>query len=157
MLSRCCVCVSICIRIYFSRPLATELKVCVYRMKSENNLKVKNRRRRPTASFSYFLSASVVMAKTRYIFAWNRSPYFRYRGALAEFSMFLQTVNLQSGSPPPNTECANPFIKRAYTVPNTQVKIKVKVTLVQALRLCTGHTAHSGSRGIPLLFHDQRI
>ena len=26
---------------------------------------------------------------------------------------------------------------------------------VQALRLCTGRTAHSGSRGIALLFHDQ--
>ena len=36
------------------------------------------------------------------------------------------------------------------------VKAKVKVTLVQALRLCTGRTAHRGSRGIALLFHDQR-
>ena len=35
-------------------------------------------------------------------------------------------------------------------------KVKVKVTLVQALRLCTGRTAHRGSRGIALLFHDQR-
>jgi len=33
-------------------------------------------------------------------------------------------------------------------------KVKVKVTLVQALRLCTGRTAHRGSRGIVLLFHD---
>ena len=33
---------------------------------------------------------------------------------------------------------------------------KVKCTLAQALRLCTGHTAHRGSRGIALLFHDQR-
>ena len=31
---------------------------------------------------------------------------------------------------------------------------KVKITLVQALRLCTGRTAHRGSRGIDLLFHD---
>ena len=31
----------------------------------------------------------------------------------------------------------------------------VKCTLVQALRLCTGRTAHRGSRGIALLFHDQ--
>jgi len=31
---------------------------------------------------------------------------------------------------------------------------KVKCTLVQALRLGTGHTAHRGSRGIALLFHD---
>ena len=34
-------------------------------------------------------------------------------------------------------------------------KVKVKVTLVQALRLCTGRTAHRGSKGIALLFHDQ--
>ena len=32
-------------------------------------------------------------------------------------------------------------------------KGEVKVTLVQALRLCTGRTAHRGSRGIALLFH----
>jgi len=34
----------------------------------------------------------------------------------------------------------------------------VKCTLVQALRLCTGRTAHRGSRGIALLFldHDTR-
>ena len=31
---------------------------------------------------------------------------------------------------------------------------KVKCTLVRALRLCTGRTAHIGSRGIALLFHD---
>jgi len=30
----------------------------------------------------------------------------------------------------------------------------VKCTLVQALRLCTGPTAHRGSKGIVLLFHD---
>ena len=30
----------------------------------------------------------------------------------------------------------------------------VKCTLVQALRLCTGWTAHRGSRGIALPFHD---
>jgi hypothetical protein len=32
--------------------------------------------------------------------------------------------------------------------------VKVKVTLVQALRLCTGRTAHRGSRGIALPFLD---
>jgi len=31
---------------------------------------------------------------------------------------------------------------------------QVKCTLVQAPRLCTGRTAHRGSRGIALLFHD---
>jgi hypothetical protein len=34
---------------------------------------------------------------------------------------------------------------------------KVKCILLQALRLCTGRTAHSGSRGIALLFHDHGI
>jgi len=35
-------------------------------------------------------------------------------------------------------------------------EVKVKGTLIEALRLCTGHMAHRGSRGIALLFHDQR-
>jgi hypothetical protein len=35
-----------------------------------------------------------------------------------------------------------------------EVKVKVKFTLVQALRLCTGRTAHRGSRGVALLFLD---
>jgi len=33
-------------------------------------------------------------------------------------------------------------------------KVKVKVTLVQALRLCTGRTARRGSRGIAVPFYD---
>ena len=33
-------------------------------------------------------------------------------------------------------------------------RVKVKVTLVQALRLCTGRRAHRGSRSIALPFHD---
>jgi len=36
---------------------------------------------------------------------------------------------------------------------HSQKKI-VKCALVQALRLCTGRTAHRGSRGIALLFLD---
>jgi len=36
----------------------------------------------------------------------------------------------------------------------TSISTKVKCTLVQALRLCTGRTAHKGSRGIALLFFD---
>jgi hypothetical protein len=35
-----------------------------------------------------------------------------------------------------------------------KVKVKLKFTLVQALRLCTGRTAHRRSRGIAVLFHD---
>ena len=38
---------------------------------------------------------------------------------------------------------------------DTSLKVKVKCTPVQALRLCTGRTAHRGSRGIavPLYRH----
>ena len=32
--------------------------------------------------------------------------------------------------------------------------VKVKCTLVQALRVCIGRTAHRGSRGVALLFLD---
>ena len=35
-----------------------------------------------------------------------------------------------------------------------KIKKKVKVTLVQALRLCTGRKAYTGSSGIALPFHD---
>jgi hypothetical protein len=35
-------------------------------------------------------------------------------------------------------------------------KVKVKVTLVQALKFCTSRTAHRGSKVIALFFHDQR-
>ena len=34
-------------------------------------------------------------------------------------------------------------------------KVNFKCTLLQALRICTGCTAHRGSRGIALLFHDR--
>ena len=37
-----------------------------------------------------------------------------------------------------------------------QSLVKVKCTLIQALRLCTGRTAHRGSIGIALLFQNQR-
>jgi hypothetical protein len=45
--------------------------------------------------------------------------------------------------------------KRRYKESFNVLKVKkVKYTLVQALKLCTGHTAHSGSRGIVLPFLD---
>jgi len=43
-----------------------------------------------------------------------------------------------------------------YLKANSPQGKKVKVILVQALKLCTGRTAHKGSRYIALLFHDQR-
>jgi len=54
------------------------------------------------------------------------------------------------------------FIKRAVERITTDrrngrwmlKKVKVKCTLVQVLRLCTGRTAHRGSRGIALLILD---
>jgi len=47
--------------------------------------------------------------------------------------------------------CVLPNLLTVFVLYN---KVKVKVTLVQALRLCTGRTTHRGSRGIALLFHD---
>ena len=45
------------------------------------------------------------------------------------------------------------------TPPPDRLYKKVKCTFVQALRLCTGRTAHTVSRGIAVLFldHDTRI
>ena len=43
---------------------------------------------------------------------------------------------------------------KSFQISYKYVKVKVEVTLVQALRLCTGRTAHRGSRGIALPFHD---
>jgi hypothetical protein len=41
-----------------------------------------------------------------------------------------------------------------WVVKEQWTKVKVKVTLVQALIICTGRTSHRGSRDIALLFHD---
>jgi len=43
---------------------------------------------------------------------------------------------------------------RLWSAETELKKSKVKVTLVNALRLCTGRTAHRGSRGIAILFDD---
>ena len=43
---------------------------------------------------------------------------------------------------------------RIFVTVYIEVKVKVKSSLVQAMRLCTGRTAHRGSRGITLPFHD---
>ena len=50
------------------------------------------------------------------------------------------------------TELSNLILNS--TCIGSKKKKKVKCTLVQALRLCTGRMAHRGSRGIALLFHD---
>jgi hypothetical protein len=52
------------------------------------------------------------------------------------------------------TLCFN-FILLVHLFRNMKHKLKkLKCTLVQTLRLCTGHTTHRGSRGIALPFHD---
>ena len=45
-----------------------------------------------------------------------------------------------------------PFFRDTLQIGTKWVKVKVKFTLVEALRLCTGRTARRGSRGIALLF-----
>ena len=49
-----------------------------------------------------------------------------------------------------NDDCVDLLVKTV----KVKVKLKLKCTLVQALRLCTGRTAHRGSRSIALLFPD---
>ena len=44
--------------------------------------------------------------------------------------------------------------QKVYPTVRQIKKVKLKCTLVQALRLCTGRTAHRGSRGIALPFYD---
>jgi hypothetical protein len=44
---------------------------------------------------------------------------------------------------------------RTFLIKSSNKSKQVKCTLVQALRLCTGRTAHRGSRGVALLFHDR--
>jgi hypothetical protein len=47
-----------------------------------------------------------------------------------------------------------PLWRKKLQVPTEFNKRKVKCTIIQALRLCTGCTAHRGSRDIALLFLD---
>jgi hypothetical protein len=54
--------------------------------------------------------------------------------------------------------CTNKWCKFVLNYSHFYVrtlKKKVKVTLVQALRLCTDRMAHRRSRDIALLFHDE--
>ena len=57
-------------------------------------------------------------------------------------------VSLRLHLPPATCVLHFPFI------PSLIIFGKLRCTLVQALRLCTGRTAHRGSRGIAVLFLD---
>jgi len=85
----------------------------------------------PSARLKSHLSWSI-----RFFSTWHRQPLLRCPSC--RFSYCCTSAILRS--------------KQQAVSPS----IKVKVTLVQALKLCTGRTAHRGSRGIALLFHDQR-
>jgi hypothetical protein len=50
--------------------------------------------------------------------------------------------------------CTRAFIWKIRRNFYMKISKKLKCTLVQALRFCTGCTAHRGSRGIALLFYD---
>jgi hypothetical protein len=60
------------------------------------------------------------------------------------FWMTVAVVESSSSSPPP----------LLYNIRVLQVTGKVKCTLVQAVKLCTGRTANRGSRGIALPLRD---
>ena len=66
-------------------------------------------------------------------------------------SLFIRTLTfkLDSGKTKSSSQWATKTPSTGQTRPEN-----VKCTLVQALRLSTGRTPHSGSRGIALLFLD---
>jgi hypothetical protein len=51
-----------------------------------------------------------------------------------------------------DTEHRRIIVQALTTTNKVKVKVKVKCTLVLAMRLCTGRTAHRGSRDIALLY-----
>ena len=68
-----------------------------------------------------------------------------------EFAGKLTHISMTSWKTSPMFQQKTSFIRSFYSVSNN-VKVKVKCTLVQALRLCTGCTTHRGSRGIAVLY-----
>ena len=75
-------------------------------------------------------------------------------------TFFTQEINLSTRKHATNTTTLSATQINCMSRESLQClnrnKSKVQCTLVQALRLCTGRTAHRGSRGIALVFHDQR-
>ena len=61
---------------------------------------------------------------------------------------------VQIGHPTVNAACLVQSNQSEPKSNGVKDKGKVKCTLVQALRLCTGRTAHRGSGGIARPFHD---
>jgi hypothetical protein len=69
---------------------------------------------------------------------------------------FLDRPQLATSALKKGLQLADDLIEHLFEEDHSMHKVKVKVncTLVQALRLCTVRTAHRGSRGVALLFHD---
>ena len=74
-----------------------------------------------------------------------------YRSCSSKGLWWWEGVSYSNGRNPGMLQVGTFF--RAYRY----AYIKVKVTLIETLRLCTGRTAHTGSRGIALPFHDHGI
>jgi len=102
-----------------------------------------------------------------HIFRWTDGTAFRLNPACLSHKTFrppVHCVNIYKGSV--KVEFLQPkfdevlkftvFVLWNWRADYRRSILHVKCTLVQALRLCTGRTAHRGSRGIALLFHDQR-
>jgi len=98
---------------------------------------------------------------------WQLDPVFRNSSAQLKTSHGFKKVIFQNQSAhfliprsttclaPPSTKAPISYFLSTISARN-KVKVKVKCTIVLALRLCTGRTAHRGSRGVAILFHDQR-
>jgi hypothetical protein len=67
-------------------------------------------------------------------------------------TFFLNKIQYRALWPVPIAVAAYKEIRNTVPQDSGMLKQKVKCTLVQALRLCTGRTVHSGSRGIALLY-----
>jgi len=76
------------------------------------------------------------------------SPYLRYKFGTIEGKAHLQLSQLWSVQ---HAICSYTSTKFSHS---RFMKGTIRCTLVQALRICTGHTAHRGSRGIALIFPD---
>jgi hypothetical protein len=82
-------------------------------------------------------------------------PVNSWLWAVLSFFLFFNSANKNPHMAAPNiglfSESFHATQTRAQVV---YVIVKVECTFVQALRLCTGRTAHRGSRGIALPFLD---
>ena len=86
-------------------------------------------------------------------------PHTKYRVAMPNGSLITVSWNLKLRKRFARPQCYFLFNKNAdFTnvadISLRMLKVKLKCTLVQALRLCTGRSAHRGSRSIALPFHD---